>query len=68
MIRQDGERAVAEQRPIVTGTRQQGMVEIRDGVQPGERIVADGLNKIQPGQPIRVGGPRPTAEGARTPA
>ncbi len=68
VIRQDGERAVAEQRPIVTGTRQQGMVEIRDGVQPGERIVADGLNKIQPGQPIRVGGPRPTAEGARTPA
>ncbi len=76
IVRQAGERTVAEQRPIVTGIRQQGLVEIRDGVQPGERIVADGLNKIQPGQPIRVGGARapgaaggrPAAPAARTPA
>ncbi|MGA0606778.1 efflux RND transporter periplasmic adaptor subunit [Phenylobacterium sp. VNQ135] len=59
VIRQAGERTVAEQRPILTGLRQQGLVEIRDGVQAGEKIVADGLNKIQPGQPIRVGGQRP---------
>ncbi|WP_309091431.1 efflux RND transporter periplasmic adaptor subunit [Phenylobacterium sp.] len=56
VIRTMGERTVAEQRPILTGVRQQGMVEIRDGVRPGERIVADGLNKIQPGQPVRVAG------------
>jgi RND family efflux transporter, MFP subunit len=67
VIRQSGDRAVAEQRPVVTGVRQQGLVEIRDGLQPGERIVADGLNKIQPGQPIQVGG-RPAGQGARTPA
>ncbi|HEY8614705.1 efflux RND transporter periplasmic adaptor subunit [Phenylobacterium sp.] len=58
VIRQMGERTVAEQRPVLTGVRQQGFVEIRDGVQPGERIVADGLNKIQPGQPIRIAGAR----------
>jgi len=53
---------MVEQRPIVTGSRQQGFVEIVDGVKPGERIVADGLNKIQPGQPVRVaGGPRAAA-------
>jgi membrane fusion protein, multidrug efflux system len=23
-------------------------------VKPGERLVADGLNKVQPGQPVRV--------------
>jgi membrane fusion protein, multidrug efflux system len=57
VIRQMGERTMAEQRPIATGVRQQGYVEILDGVRPGERIVADGLNKIQPGQPIRVVGP-----------
>lgn len=52
--------AMVEQRPIVTGLRQQGFVEITDGVKPGERIVADGLNKIQPGQPVRVAtGARP---------
>lgn len=52
--------AMVEQRPIVTGVRQQGFVEIREGVKAGERIVADGLNKIQPGQPVRIaGGQRP---------
>ena len=67
VVREAGERTVAEQRPILTGVRQQGFVEIREGVRPGERIVADGLNKIQPGQPVRVaraGGP-PGQPGAR---
>lgn len=60
--------AMVEQRPIVTGVRQQGFVEIVDGVKPGERIVADGLNKIQPGQPVRIaqGGP-PAAAAATAP-
>lgn len=61
-------RTMAMQRPIVTGVRQQGFVEIVDGVRAGERLVADGLNKIQPGQPVRVasgpGGPPTKAGGA----
>jgi membrane fusion protein (multidrug efflux system) len=52
--------ATVEQRPIVTGVRQQGFVEIVDGLRPGERIVADGLNKVQPGQAVRIS-PRPSA-------
>ncbi len=51
--------AMVEQRPIVTGVRQQGFVEILDGVKPGERLVADGLNKVQAGQPVRLS-PRPS--------
>lgn len=47
-------RATVEQRPVVTGLRQDNFVEILEGVQPGDRIVADGLNKVQPGQPVRV--------------
>jgi len=50
---------MVEQRPIVTGVRQQGYVEILDGVKPGDRVVADGLNKLQPGQPVRIS-PRPS--------
>lgn len=56
VIRQMGERTMTEQRPVVTGLRQGGFVELREGVQAGERIVADGLNKVQPGQPVRVVG------------
>ena len=47
-------RTMVEQRPVVTGLRQDNFVEILEGVQPGDRIVADGLNKVQPGQPVRV--------------
>lgn len=56
--------AMAEQRLIVTGIRQQGFVEILEGVRPGERLVADGLNKIQPGMPVRIAGAQPPAGGA----
>jgi membrane fusion protein (multidrug efflux system) len=56
MIRANGQRTVAEQRPIVTGLRQDDLVEVLDGVQAGDRVVADGLNRLQPGQPIRVAG------------
>jgi membrane fusion protein, multidrug efflux system len=56
VVRQAGPRAIAEQRPVVTGLRQDDFVEILDGLRPGERIVGDGLNKVQPGQPIRPAG------------
>ncbi|WP_374576235.1 efflux RND transporter periplasmic adaptor subunit [Phenylobacterium sp.] len=52
---QDG-KMVAEQRAVVTGARKDGFVELREGVAPGDRIVADGLNKVTPGQPIRLAG------------
>ncbi len=54
VVKRDGDRSVAEQRAVLTGTRQNGLVEIREGLQVGEQIVADGLNRIQPGQPVRV--------------
>lgn len=56
VLREQGQRTIAEQRPILTGARQQGFVEIREGVKPGERLVGDGLNKLQPGQPVRIAG------------
>jgi membrane fusion protein (multidrug efflux system) len=66
VIRTMGDRTLAEQRPVVTGLRQDDFVEILEGVKPGERIVADGLNKVQSGQPIRVvaGRPGPGGPGA----
>ncbi len=54
VIRQQGERTVAEQRPVTVGARQQGFVEILGGLQANERIVADGMDRVQPGAPVRV--------------
>lgn len=64
VVKRDGDRSVAEQRAVLTGTRQSGLVEIREGLRVGEQIVADGLNKIQPGQPVRVQAPAGAREAA----
>lgn len=54
VVTPQGQRMMADQRPVITGARQDGFVELKDGVAAGDRIVADGLNKMQPGQPVRV--------------
>jgi membrane fusion protein (multidrug efflux system) len=69
VLRPQGPRTVTEQRPVITGLRQDNFVELTDGAVVGERIVADGLNKIQPGQPVRVAGQgAPGGAGPRHPA
>ncbi|MDP1987080.1 efflux RND transporter periplasmic adaptor subunit, partial [Phenylobacterium sp.] len=51
----DGENGTrAEQRPVEAGMRQNGFVEIRSGLEAGDRIVANGVNKVTGGQPVRV--------------
>lgn len=67
VLNHQGERTLAEQRPVRTGVRQDGMVEILDGVQAGDRLVADGLNKIQPGQPVSILGEHRQAQGGHKP-
>ncbi len=39
---------------IHIGTRKPGLVEVRDGLAAGERVVTDGQGKARPGQPVRV--------------
>ena len=71
VLTKQGDKTVAEQRPVVTGVRQGGFVELKDGVAAGDRIVGDGLNKIQPNQAVKpVGAGRPQGVGgaARRPA
>lgn len=57
-----GERGSTAQRVTVeTGAVENGYVEILSGLNAGDRVVGSGLNRIQPGAPIRVaaqGGPR----------
>jgi membrane fusion protein (multidrug efflux system) len=46
----------AKKRPVVTGMNDAGFVEIRSGLRIGERVVADGLNRVQDGRPVSIAG------------
>tara|TARA_R110002124_G_scaffold7151_1_gene41988 strand:- start:1206 stop:2339 length:1134 start_codon:yes stop_codon:yes gene_type:complete len=55
-----GERGLSAQRVEVgTGSVEGGYVEILSGLNPGDRIVGSGLNRIQPGAPVTVEGETP---------
>lgn len=56
---------MAEKRLVTIGVVQDGFIEIRSGLREGEQVVADGLNRIQPGQPLMPAGAggRPGAQG-----
>ncbi len=48
--------STAQRVEVETGAVENGLVEILSGVEPGERIVGSGLNRIQPGAPVSVAG------------
>lgn len=48
--------STAQRVEIETGAVENGFVEILSGIEPGDRIVGSGLNRIQPGSPIVVAG------------
>ena len=60
-----GQGLAARKQAVDTGVSQDGFVEIRGGLRGGEKVVADGLNRIQDGQPVKVGGGKPGASGGR---
>lgn len=45
---------IATPRPVKLGTMVAGQWAILDGLKPGDRVIVDGLQKVQPGQPVRV--------------
>lgn len=45
---------VAEERVVKIGGRQNGMVEIIDGLKPGDRVIVSGFQKLVDGQPVQV--------------
>lgn len=52
---------IATPRPVKLGTMVAGQWAILDGLKPGDRVIVDGLQKVQPGQPVRVAQPKGTA-------
>ena len=55
---------IAVRRPVTIGMRDQGFVEITDGVREGDIIVADGLNRVKDQDAIQVAN-GPGAQGGR---
>lgn len=49
-----GANDVVETRPVRVGSLRGGSWEIRGGLREGERVVVDGVQRAQPGQPVRV--------------
>jgi membrane fusion protein (multidrug efflux system) len=61
-----GEGSAAQRADVRTGAREAGFIEIVEGLKVGDRIVANGLNRVQPNQPLIIAGAaRPAA--ARAP-
>ena len=52
-------------RPVRIGGSSQGQWIVLEGLQPGERVVAEGFQKMRPGQPVT---PVPWTPGASAPA
>lgn len=50
--------AVARKVLVSPGVSENGFVELREGVKAGDRVVADGLNRLQDGQQVRLPGQR----------
>jgi membrane fusion protein, multidrug efflux system len=59
-----GKNGKAKRTPVRTGSRDRGMIEIVDGLKPGEKVVGEGIVKVGDGMAVRlaeVGKPKPPA-------
>lgn len=52
----EGDETQAQRILVETGAVEGGFIEILGGVGAGDRIVAGGLNRLQPGAPVRIQG------------
>jgi membrane fusion protein (multidrug efflux system) len=59
---------IAEVRPVKVGALQGGSWVILSGLDPGERVIVDGLQKVAPGKPVKPVVASPTPPAAPQPA
>jgi len=52
-------RTIVRKTQVVPGLSEGGFVEIKEGVKAGDRLAADGLNRLQDGQAVTLPGQRP---------
>jgi len=61
-----GEKTVAKRQSVSVGARQDGMIEVLSGLSAGDKIIADGLNRVQPDQAIKLAGAHKSKSGKRS--
>jgi membrane fusion protein, multidrug efflux system len=49
----------AEERKVLTGYRNAAMVEITDGLQPGDSVITTGIMSLKPGSDLKIITPKP---------
>jgi membrane fusion protein (multidrug efflux system) len=55
MVVVDGEEGLtAERRQIRVGTRKPGLIEVREGLVEGDRVIVHGNVKVRPGQSVEI--------------
>ncbi len=59
------EQGRAHRRPVRTGARADGRIEILAGLQPGQRVVTEGVVKVADGMQLRLAGQRPAGQRAQ---
>ncbi|AGH50597.1 efflux RND transporter periplasmic adaptor subunit [Edaphosphingomonas fennica] len=52
-----GEDDVVKRTPVKVGVRRDGMIEITEGLKPGQKIVGEGVVKVADGAKVRTAGP-----------
>ncbi|MGM0422967.1 MAG: efflux RND transporter periplasmic adaptor subunit [Pseudomonadota bacterium] len=56
VIQKDEDEATVEKRPIKTGTRRPGTVEVLSGLETGDQIVTHGTHKLQDDSTVKITG------------
>jgi len=59
----EGGAQTAERRPVRTGQRTGGVVEIVEGLADGEQVITEGVTRVRPGAPVQIA-PPPAAAGS----
>lgn len=54
LIGRRGDKTFAQQHPVIVGLSDCGYIEIREGLKPGDTLILDGLNRIQPNQDVTI--------------
>jgi membrane fusion protein (multidrug efflux system) len=67
------EKGNAQVRPIEVGLRLPGRLEVLKGLNPGDKVVVEGTQKLRPGAPVKLAPPASAApyldsEGGKPPA